>query len=177
VILTHWRQPVFDFLFGRNPDRLMSPSLARQIGLDISHQCIRLVRLGTRDDGGWTICLDFMQSRNFRSHHFAEQLAVAVKSMNQVAQTCLKDFNISLNSQLQPLLSLVNRPPCLIYSFGIGHETSFDWAAEGIGCDVYMFDPSIGQPRKNFSKHMHFFPIGLSTRTFVQQPHGWEMRT
>ena len=36
------------------------------------------------------------------------------------------------------------KPPCLVYSFGINWDFSFDDAMGKLGCEVHSFDPSMG---------------------------------
>lgn len=53
---------------------------------------------------------------------------------------------------------------CVVYSFGLSNDWSFDAAMETYGCDVYSFDPSIKHPQMpNKSQHIHYFNIGLGT--------------
>ncbi|XP_046368096.2 probable methyltransferase-like protein 24 [Haliotis rufescens] len=54
------------------------------------------------------------------------------------------------------------KPPCLVYSFGIWDDWSFDDAMGALGCEVHSFDPSIGLKDFNRSKNVHFHDIGLS---------------
>ncbi|XP_048255343.1 uncharacterized protein LOC124142425 isoform X2 [Haliotis rufescens] len=54
------------------------------------------------------------------------------------------------------------KPPCLVYSFGIWNDWSFDDAMGALGCEVHSFDPSIGQKSFNRSKNVHFHDLGLS---------------
>jgi hypothetical protein len=62
--------------------------------------------------------------------------------------------------------------PCLVYSFGIRDDWTFDVAMRDAGCEVHSFDPTIGQPRRcrwgsDTSPHgcqpagIEFHPIGL----------------
>lgn len=151
-----------------DPTRLMPDSLARRLGLQLSlrFQCTRLARLGSTSDGGWTVCLDYLQPK-IRSHVFASKLAQAIASASSSPSTSDSNAQLFLNDHL----------PCLVYSFGIADETSFDFAAEAIGCEVFMFDPSIGQPEQDLNENLHFFPIGLSNRNYVIEPRGWRMQT
>lgn len=61
-------------------------------------------------------------------------------------------------------------PPtfCVVYSFGVSDEWSFEVAMSAYDCDVYVFDPSVQflgyHPVKtNNSEHIHHFNIGLGT--------------
>ncbi|XP_046381001.1 probable methyltransferase-like protein 24 [Haliotis rufescens] len=62
------------------------------------------------------------------------------------------------------------KPPCLVYSFGISNDWTFDDAMGNVGCEVHSFDPSIGKKSFDRSKNIHFHDIGLGARdndTFV----------
>ncbi|KAK0044059.1 methyltransferase-like protein 24 [Biomphalaria pfeifferi] len=62
------------------------------------------------------------------------------------------------------------REPCIIYSFGINNDFSFDDdAAAMYGCHVYSFDPSMTRANDQYdrSPKVHFYKIGLDGRTYV----------
>uniref|UniRef100_A0A2C9JWQ1 Methyltransferase domain-containing protein n=1 Tax=Biomphalaria glabrata TaxID=6526 RepID=A0A2C9JWQ1_BIOGL len=62
------------------------------------------------------------------------------------------------------------REPCIIYSFGINNDFSFDDdAAAMYGCHVYSFDPSMTKANDQYdrSPKVHFYKIGLDGRTYV----------
>lgn len=51
---------------------------------------------------------------------------------------------------------------CLVYSFGIDNEWSFDEAmANQFGCDVYSFDPSMEENDHDHAEKIHFYQTGL----------------
>jgi hypothetical protein len=70
----------------------------------------------------------------------------------------------------------VDRNQCLVYSFGIGNESSFDFAAAADGCEVMMFDPSIGEAEQTIAKNMRFMPLGLANSEHIAE-NGWAMGT
>ncbi|XP_046546444.1 uncharacterized protein LOC124256498 isoform X2 [Haliotis rubra] len=54
------------------------------------------------------------------------------------------------------------KPPCLVYSFGIWKDWSFDDAMGALGCEVHSFDPSIGLKSFDRSQNVHFHDLALS---------------
>ncbi|RUS81727.1 hypothetical protein EGW08_010534, partial [Elysia chlorotica] len=69
-------------------------------------------------------------------------------------------------------------PPCIIYSFGIANDWTFDDEVSRLyGCHVYAFDPSIEQDRHDRSKLIHFYPWGLAGITGAWPGKGWPMYT
>ena len=65
---------------------------------------------------------------------------------------------------------------CLVYSFGINNEWSFDDAMSQYGCQVYAFDPSMKKESFNRSASIHFFNFGLSSEERTNGK-GWQFRT
>ncbi|VDI76170.1 Hypothetical predicted protein [Mytilus galloprovincialis] len=60
----------------------------------------------------------------------------------------------------------VVQKPCLVYSFGINNQWSFDDAMANIGCDVFSFDPSMGYTGEHVRPSgVHFYPIGLGSKS------------
>ncbi|BFZ02541.1 hypothetical protein BsWGS_05579 [Bradybaena similaris] len=55
------------------------------------------------------------------------------------------------------------KPPCLVYSFGIGNDFTFDDAMAEAGCQVFSFDPSMGVSDHQRSERVRFLSIGLSS--------------
>jgi len=53
-------------------------------------------------------------------------------------------------------------PPCLVYSFGINYDFSFDDAMATLGCEVHAFDPSMNQSDHKRPSGVTFHKMGLS---------------
>ncbi|XP_052774142.1 probable methyltransferase-like protein 24 [Mya arenaria] len=68
--------------------------------------------------------------------------------------------------------------PCLVYSFGINNDFSFDdMAADRYGCDVYSFDPSMNKyPEGSRGTRKWFYQTGLFETTEKFQ-NGWQVST
>ena len=64
---------------------------------------------------------------------------------------------------------------CLVYSFGVNDEWSFEDQMENFGCDVFAFDPSMNQSYLARGKKIRFFGYGLSNMV-TTGPNGWQMK-
>lgn len=69
--------------------------------------------------------------------------------------------------------------PCLVYSFGIKWDFSFDDAiAETYGCEVHSFDPSMNTTDFQRSKHIWFHDVGLlDKKDFFYKKRNWTLST
>jgi hypothetical protein len=65
---------------------------------------------------------------------------------------------------------------CLVYSFGINNQWTFDEDMAQFGCHVFSFDPSMGVKDHNRTQKIHFFNLGLA-KEIGQGPNGWNMKT
>jgi hypothetical protein len=66
---------------------------------------------------------------------------------------------------------------CLVYSFGINNQWTFDDAMAQFGCQVYSFDPSMGVSDYDRSQQIHFYNLGLSGKDEIQANTKWKMKT
>ncbi|KAI9553598.1 hypothetical protein GHT06_021519 [Daphnia sinensis] len=66
---------------------------------------------------------------------------------------------------------------CLVYSFGIHNQWTFDEDMADFGCHVYSFDPSMNVGNHNRSERIHFYDIGLDGKNRLHPTTGWKMRT
>ena len=54
--------------------------------------------------------------------------------------------------------------PCLIYSFGVHNDWSFEDMMDGLGCTVMAYDHTVHFPERR-GRNIHFFKIGLGNET------------
>ena len=52
---------------------------------------------------------------------------------------------------------------CLIYSFGVDEDWTFEDIMGDLGCKVYAFDPSVEYPRQR-SKNIFFEKMGVAAK-------------
>ncbi len=82
---------------------------------------------------------------------------------------------------MDPLIRPEGNSECLVYSFGIGNDWTFDEAAELMGCRIYAFDPTINEKIHDHSSRIHFYPYGLGDRNerwTSQNPNAnWTMKS
>ncbi|KAH9512429.1 hypothetical protein Btru_039560 [Bulinus truncatus] len=81
----------------------------------------------------------------------------------------------------------VVRMPCLIYSFGIANDFSFDDHLGRMGCKVHSFDPSMNRPDHVRNENVTFYNLGLAPYdtnawepfkdSYVRNKQIWKVRT
>ncbi|XP_037085560.1 methyltransferase-like protein 24 [Pollicipes pollicipes] len=85
---------------------------------------------------------------------------------------------------LDPELGMLETDRCLIYSFGVDHDWSFDDNAQLLECEIHAFDPSIGATDHKRSARIFFHNIGIGGRNEVKtvrrglvSTRRWDIRT
>jgi len=79
---------------------------------------------------------------------------------------------VCMDPEIMPLAG-----KCLVYSFGINDDWSFEEMIGHYGCDVYAFDPSLNQTdHVRNGTRINFFKLGLSYREEKFQD-GWYAQT
>lgn len=73
--------------------------------------------------------------------------------------------------------NVVPQKPCLVYSFGVRNDFSFDERLSQVyGCDVHSFDPANGMVDHQHSSSVYFHSMGLWKADEVLNDN-WKMRT
>ncbi|OWA51112.1 putative Methyltransferase-like protein 24 [Hypsibius exemplaris] len=85
-------------------------------------------------------------------------------------------YAVCLDRLLPKMLSMSMANSCLVYSFGVNDDWSFDDALHGRGCEVHSFDPSSGGPSHKRGLRHWFHAWGLGTRINALKPK-WKMLT
>ena len=59
--------------------------------------------------------------------------------------------------------------PCLVYSFGIRDDTSFETEMVEFGCTVHAFDPTVRLDKSKLPEGLHLHYIGVDGRTWTHR--------
>ena len=71
---------------------------------------------------------------------------------------------VAFDGQKSVCLDHAVAPPtnkCLVYSFGINYDWSFDEDMELYGCEIFSFDPSMSVSNHNRTEAIHFYQMAL----------------
>lgn len=104
-------------------------------------------------------------------HRYIENIQYLCKRKVRLGSIEDGGWDICDDTKLRPT------SPCLVYSFGINNDFSFDDdAIKKYGCEVHSFDPSMGKESYIRNTLNHFHAIGISGRD-QKTPQGWELLT
>ena len=65
---------------------------------------------------------------------------------------------------IDKLISDIANNECVIFSFGIAHDWTFEDMMDNLGCTVYAFDPSVDFPSKR-GRNITFEKLGVAAKT------------
>ena len=63
---------------------------------------------------------------------------------------------------LDKLKSAIEMDECLVYSFGLAVDWSFEETMAEMGCTVKTFDPTVNKPKSVTNPRIHFEKVGLA---------------
>lgn len=64
---------------------------------------------------------------------------------------------------LDNLINAKNNETCIIYSFGIAKDWSFEDFMDTLGCRIFAYDPTIDSPPQR-GKNIQFFKVGVGNK-------------
>jgi hypothetical protein len=78
----------------------------------------------------------------------------------------MEQMPVGIDGQYPVCLDPIPPTPghCLVYSFGINNEWSFDQHFDSYGCQVYSFDASIGLEHFDKTPNIHFYGLFLGSK-------------
>lgn len=65
--------------------------------------------------------------------------------------------------RMDNLVKVIENSECLIYSFGLSNDWTFEDIMDSSGCTIYAFDASVDYLERR-GKNIHFEKISLSTK-------------
>ena len=61
---------------------------------------------------------------------------------------------------MEELIKDIQNQECIVYSFGVGNDLSFEETIADMGCKVLAYDPTVSNP-KHHSQNISFKKIGV----------------
>lgn len=105
-------------------------------------------------------------------HRYINQIQVLCRRVVRIGNIGDGGWEICEDTEFRPT------NPCLVYSFGINNDFSFDdHMADRYNCEVHSFDPSMTDTAEGKRKQKQwFYHIGLGDQTQTMA-NGWKMTT
>ncbi|XP_076455895.1 uncharacterized protein LOC143290386 [Babylonia areolata] len=104
-------------------------------------------------------------------HSYTRLVQIQCSSIERVGKVTDGGWEVCEDNGYRP------SAPCLVYSFGVGDDFSFDDAvAKRYGCEVHSFDPSMKSKDHQRSSSVYFHALGLANYSGVTSQ-GWNMST
>ncbi|XP_046339212.2 probable methyltransferase-like protein 24 isoform X2 [Haliotis rufescens] len=114
--------------------------------------------------------LDVRQMANLY-HSYVENIQVACGDMKRMGLQQDGGWEVCDDPLVRP------KKPCLVYSFGINNDFSFDdEMAREYKCEIHSFDPSMGRPDHRHGDHVMFHSLGLAEYNGKSSKQ-WPMKT
>lgn len=104
-------------------------------------------------------------------HSYTQLVQVKCSSIQRLGKVTDGGWEVCEDEAYKP------KRPCLVYSFGVGDDFSFDDAiVKRYGCEVHSFDPSMKSKDYQRPSSVNFHAIGLANFS-GQASNGWKMST
>lgn len=105
-------------------------------------------------------------------HGYISELQVGCDNIVRLGEEADGGWDVCSDEQYKP------QKTCLVYSFGIDYDFSFDDAiAEKYGCRVHSFDPSMKMKDEMRKPNVWFHPLALGHKTQTLRGNEWSMYT
>ena len=104
-------------------------------------------------------------------HRYIQNVQIRCRRQIHLGRELDGGYHICEDAEVAPVR------PCLVYSFGIRKDFSFDDdISKTFGCEVHSFDPNDGQKDHQHSPGVMFHKLGIGGSN-VNTPARWKLRT
>lgn len=123
-----------------------------------------------------TSSIDENEKKKYKTEYlkYISKHQILCKQMLRLGNIVDGGWDICHDVQFRP------KPPCIVYSFGINYDFSFDEDMEKTyGCHVFCFDPSMKTADYKHSDHISFYNVGLgdTNKEITVNNEKWKLKT